>query len=52
MKPTTNISPEGEKLFKGAQLAIQRAIEQAKLTNRELAVFRDGKVVRIKARDL
>ena len=41
-----------EKLFKGAQSAIQQVIEKAKQENRTLVISRDGKPVRVKARDL
>lgn len=41
-----------EKLFKGAQEAIRQVIEKAKQTDRTLVISRDGKPVRVKARDL
>ena len=41
-----------EKINAGILLARKRLIEKAKKENGELVVLRDGKVVRIKARDL
>ena len=41
-----------EKIDAGILLAQKRLIEKTKKEDRELVVVRDGKVVRIKARDL
>lgn len=41
-----------EKINAGILLARKRLIEKAKKEDGELVVMRDGKVVRIKARDL
>lgn len=41
-----------EKINEGILLARKRLIEKTKKENGELVVVRDGKVVRIKARDL
>ena len=41
-----------EKINAGIVLARKRLIEKTKKENGELVVVRDGKVVRIKARDL
>lgn len=41
-----------EKINAGILLARKRLIEKAKKENSELVVLRDGKVVRVKAKDL
>jgi len=41
-----------DKITEGVKLAIRRLIERTKKEDGELVIFRDGKVVRIKARDL
>lgn len=41
-----------EKITKGVQLAVKRLIEQTKKEDGELVISRNGKVVRVKARDL
>ena len=41
-----------DKITEGVKLAIQRLIERTKKEDGELVISRDGKVVRIKARDL
>ena len=41
-----------EKLFKGAQDAIGQVVEKAKRNDRTLIISRDGKPIRVKARDL
>ena len=41
-----------DKITKGVKLAIHRLIEQTKKEDGELVVSRDGKVVKIRARDL
>ncbi len=41
-----------EKITAGVTLAIQRLVECTKKEDAELVISRDGKVVRIKARDL
>lgn len=48
----TSTTADTEKLFKGAQAAIQQVIEKAKREDRTLVISRDGKPVRVKARDL
>lgn len=44
--------PLVDKITEGVKLAIRRLIERTKKEDGELVIFRDGKVVRIKARDL
>lgn len=49
------VTPDKElskKFMKGMQLAIDRLIEKTAKEDGELAIMRDGKVVRVKARDL
>ena len=41
-----------EKITEGVMLSIQRLIERTKKEDGELVFSRDGKIVRIKARDL
>ena len=41
-----------DKITEGVKLAIQRLIERTKKEDGELVISRDGKVVRVKARDL
>ena len=41
-----------QKITEGVQLAIKRLIERTKKEDGELVVSRDGKIVRVKARDL
>lgn len=41
-----------DKITAGVKLSIQRLIERTKKEDGELVVFRDGKIVRVKARDL
>jgi hypothetical protein len=41
-----------EKFLKGFSLAISRLIEQTKKEDGELVISRNGKVIRVKARDL
>ncbi len=43
---------DADKLFKGAQAAIQQIIEKAKREDRTLVISKNGKPVRVKARDL
>jgi signal peptidase I len=40
------------KITEGVKLAIKRLIERTKKEDGELVVFRDGKIVRVKARDI
>ena len=40
------------KITEGVKLAIKRLIERTKKEDGELVISRDGKVIRIKARDL
>ena len=41
-----------EKITRDVKLAIQRLIERTQKEDGELVISRDGKVVRVKARDL
>lgn len=41
-----------DKITEGVKLAIQRLIERTKKEDGELVISKDGKVVRVKARDL
>lgn len=41
-----------DKITKGVKLAIQRLIEQTKKDDGELVISRDGKIVKVKAREL
>ena len=41
-----------EKITEGVKLAIKRLIERTKKEDGELVIARDGKVIRVKARDL
>lgn len=41
-----------DKITAGVKLAIERLIERRKKEDGELIISRDGKVVRVKARDL
>lgn len=41
-----------EKIKAGIRLARRRLIEKAKRNDEELVIFRDGKVLRIKAKEL
>ena len=47
-----NINEIQNGFIEGFKLAIAKMMEQAKKDDREIAVYRDGKVVHIKARDL
>ncbi len=49
---TTHFNEISDKITKGVALAIERLIEQTKKEDGELVVSKDGKVVRIKARNL
>jgi hypothetical protein len=40
------------KILKGISLSFQRLVEEKKKNDEELVFFRDGKIVKIKARDL
>jgi hypothetical protein len=40
-----------EKIKKGVDLAFKKMWEEAKKENREMVFFRDGKIVKVKARD-
>lgn len=44
--------PLADKITEGVRLAIQRLIERTKKEDGELVISRDGKVVKVKARDL
>jgi len=53
MKPTEeNPSPTTEAILEGMRRAVQKVIDEAKRDDRELVISRDGKVVKVKARDL
>lgn len=41
-----------QKITEGVQLAIKRLVERTQKEDGELVVYRDGKIVRVKARDL
>ncbi len=41
-----------DKITAGVKLAIQRLIERTKKEDGELVISRDGKIVRVKAREL
>ena len=41
-----------DKITEGVNLAIKRLIERTQKEDGELVILRDGKVVRVKARDL
>ncbi len=41
-----------DKITEGVKLAIQRLIDRTKKEDGDLVIYKDGKVVRIKARDL
>lgn len=49
---TTKFKELSDKITLGVNLAIQRLIEQTKKEDGELVVSNNGKVVRIKARDI
>jgi len=42
----------GAKITEGVKLAIQRRIERTRKDDGELVISKDGKIVRIRARDL
>ncbi len=44
--------PTTEAVLNGMRRAVQKVIEEAKRDDRELVISRDGKVVKVKARDL
>ena len=41
-----------DKITEGVKLSIQRLVDRTKKENGELVISRNGKVVRVKARDL
>lgn len=49
---TIQSDPLVDKITAGVKLAIQRLIERTKKEDGELVISRNGKVVRVKARDL
>jgi urease accessory protein UreE len=49
---TPEPDPLTEKITEGVKLAIKRLIEQTKKEDGELVFWKDGKVVKVKARDL
>lgn len=44
--------PTTEAILNGMRRAVQKVIDEAKRDDRELVIYRDGKVVKVKARDL
>lgn len=53
MKLTENKpAPNMDAILEGMRRAVQKVIEEAKRDDRELVISRDGKVVKVKARDL
>ena len=49
---TSELDQMVEKITEGVKLSIKRLIEREKKVDGELVVSRNGKVVRIKARDI
>lgn len=49
---TPEPSEFAKKILKGLQLAYDRMIEFKKQKNSELVIYKDGKIVKIKAKDL
>lgn len=49
---TNKFKELSDKITLGVSLAMQRLVEQTKKENGELVVSKNGKVIRIKARDL
>jgi hypothetical protein len=53
MKPSLAKSiPSNEDVLAGVRRAVQKVVEQAKRNDEELVIARDGKPVRVRARDL
>ncbi len=57
MEKTNRISQQefnqlSEKITRGINLAVQRLIDRTKQEDGELVISKNGKVIRIKARDL
>lgn len=52
MDKAKKIAEIREKILLGVKLAVQRLIEKKSLTDGELVYSKDGKIVRVKARDL
>ena len=52
MKSKTEIKELREKIIKGIELAIERLIESSKEKDESLVVVQDGKVMKVKAREL
>ncbi|GAB3919086.1 hypothetical protein [Larkinella terrae] len=48
----SKLTPESLKVVEGMRLAFKRLVERTKREDGELVVWRDGKVVRVKAKDL
>lgn len=44
--------PSNEEVLAGIRRAVQKVVEQAKRNDEELVIARNGKPVRVKARDL
>ena len=51
VSPTKPI-PSSEEVLSGVRRAVQKVVEQAKRNDQELVIARDGKPVRVRARDL
>lgn len=43
---------ENQRIFEGMKRAVRRVVEEAKRNDEELVISQNGKVVRVKARDL
>ncbi len=44
--------PSNDEVLAGVRRAVEKVVEQAKRNDEELVIARDGKPVRVKARDL
>ncbi len=44
--------PSSEEVLAGVRRAVQKVVDQAKRNDEELVIVRNGKPVRVKARDL
>ncbi|GAB3724342.1 hypothetical protein [Spirosoma lituiforme] len=49
---TSKPIPSSEDVLAGVRRAVQKVVEQAKHNDQELVIARDGKPVRVRARDL
>lgn len=48
----TKTRPSNEEVLAGVRRAVQKIVEQAKRNDEELVISKNGKPVRVKARDL